>query len=447
MHRRAWLMALAAIGGAAFAPRRTIWKAGVASIDITPGESLWMAGFAARTAPSQGTALPLHAKALALEDGRGQRAVLVTLDLLGVTARIAKVVADAVRDRHGVSRGRLLLNASHTHCGPVIDDMLSIAYDLSADQRAAIEAYSRDLESRVIRVVAQAFAALRPARLSWGQGEARFAANRRVQFTPDGPVDHTVPLLRVDAVANDQPPIALVFGYACHNTTLQADFTQFHGDYAGIAQAALERRHRGATAMFVAGCGADANPKPRGTVALVEQHGTALADAVDRALPTLRPITAQTLSVDYEIVDLPFAPTPDRAGWIAKLQDPDQYIRRHARLMLEILDRDGTLPAVQPDPVQVWTFGRDLTLIALGGEVVVDYVLRLRREYSDRPLWVAGYSNDVFGYVPSSRVLAEGGYEGGGAMIYYGRPGPFAPPVEELIHDAVQRILSRSPVR
>ena len=325
--------------------------------------------------------------------------------------------------------------------------MLSIAYDLSADQRAAIESYSRDLESRVIRVVAQAFAALRPARLSWGQGEALFAANRRVQFTPDGPVDHTVPVLRIDAVANDQPPIAIVFGYACHNTTLQGDFTQFHGDYAGIAQAALERRHRGATAMFVAGCGADANPKPRGTVALVEQHGTALADAVDRALPTLRPITAQTLSADYEVVDLPFAPTPDRAGWVAKLQDSDQYIRRHARLMLEILDRDGKLPAVQPDPVQVWTFGRDLTLIALGGEVVVDYVLRLRREYPDRPLWVAGYSNDVFGYVPSTRVLTEGGYEGGGAMIYYGRPGPFAPPVEDLIHDAIRRMLSRSPVR
>jgi neutral ceramidase len=460
MHRRALLAALAALAGTPFARaigqrvddtsgrrrdlRRSVWKAGVATIDITPRDSLWMAGFAARTAPSQGTALPLHAKALALEDERGQHSVLVTLDLLGVTHRIAKSVADAVHDRHGLPRARLLLNASHTHCGPVIDDMLSIAYDLSADQRAAIAAYSRDLELRLARVVGQALETRRPARLSWGQGEAAFAANRRVQFTPDGPVDHTVPVLRVDAIASPAVPLALVFGYACHNTTLQANFTQFHGDYAGVAQAVLERRHPGVTAMFMSGCGADANPKPRGTLALVDQHGTALADAVDRALPTLRPMLADTLSTEYETVDLPFAPTPDRAGWIARLQDSDQYIRRHAQLMLDVLDREGTLPAVQPEPLQVWTFGRDLTLIALGGEVVVDYVLRLRRDYPDRHLWVAGYSNDVFGYVPSSRVLKEGGYEGGDAMIYYGRPGPFAPPVEELIHDALRRMLAKS---
>jgi neutral ceramidase len=156
---------------------------------------------------------------------------------------------------------------------------------------------------------------------------------------------------------------------------------------------------------------------------------------------------ADTLSARYEIVDLPFAPPPNRAGWIARLQDSDQYIRRHARLMLDILDREGTLPAAQPDPLQVWTFGRDLTLIALGGEVVVDYVLRLRRDYPDRRLWVAGYSNDVFGYVPSLRVLKEGGYEGGDAMIYYGRPGPFAPTVEDVIHDALRRMLSHSPSR
>ncbi len=441
MQRRAFLMSLAAL---AATPVARGWKAGVATIDITPGDSLWMAGFAARTAPSQGTALPLHAKVLALQDGRGQQAVLVTLDLLGVTDRIARVVADAARDRHGLSRARLLLNASHTHCGPVIDDMLSVAYDLNADQRAAIATYSRGLESRLVRVVGQALAAQQPARLSWGRSEAMFAANRRVQFTPDGPVDHTVPVLRVDAIGNNRTPVAVVFGYACHNTTLQADFTRFHGDYAGVAQATLEQRHPGVTAMFVSGCGADANPKPRGTLALVEQHGTALADAVDRALPTLRPLRAETLSADFETVDLPFAPTSDRAGWIARLDNPDQYIRRHARLTLDVLDREGKLPAVQPDPLQVWTFGRDLTLIALGGEVVVDYVLRLRRDYPDRHLWVAGYSNDVFGYVPSLRVLKEGGYEGGDAMIYYGRPGPFAPPVEDLIHEALRRMHARS---
>jgi neutral ceramidase len=453
MHRRELLAALAALAGTsvvrALPVKASGWRAGVATIDITPDGSLWMAGFAARKEASRGTAMPLHAKALALEDGRGQRAVLVTLDLLGVTDRMARFVADALR-RHDIPRARLLLNASHTHCGPVIDDMLSVAYDLTADQQSAIAAYSRDLETRIVRVVMQALDALQPATLSFGQGEATFAANRRVQFTPDGPVDHAVPVLRVDAGSREasthaREPLALVFGYACHNTTLSPEFTQFHGDYAGVAQAALERRHPGVTAMFVSGCGADANPKPRGTVELVDQHGTALADAVDRVLPTLHPIAADRLSARYETVDLPFGPIPDRDGWTAKLQGPDQYIRRHARLMLDTLDRGGKLQSAQPEPLQVWAFGGDVTLVAMGGEVVVDYALRLKRDYPNRTLWVAGYSNDVFGYVPSSRVLKEGGYEGGGAMIYYGKPGAFAPPVEDLIQNRLRRMLSRVP--
>jgi hypothetical protein len=107
--------------------------------------------------------------------------------------------------------------------------------------------------------------------------------------------------------------------------------------------------------------------------------------------------------------------------------------------MLDVLDRDGHLPAYYPYPVQVWQFGKDLTWIALGGEVVVDYDLRLKKLFGPGKLWVSGYSNDVFAYIPSLRVLKEGGYEGGGAMIYYVQPGPWAPAVEEMIISAVER--------
>jgi neutral ceramidase len=84
-------------------------------------------------------------------------------------------------------------------------------------------------------------------------------------------------------------------------------------------------------------------------------------------------------------------------------------------------------------------------LVALGGEVVVDYALRLVREDPARQLWVAGYSNDVFGYVPSLRVLREGGYEGGDAMIYYAKPGPFNEQVEDLIVGKVHQLMGEQP--
>ena len=410
----------------------------MASIDITPRESLWMAGFALRKQASQGTAQPLHAKALALEDADRRRSVLVTTDLLGVTAAMSSRIAAAVARRHRVPRERLLINASHTHSGPVVDGMLSVAYDLDAGQVERIRAYTRELEGHIITVVATALSRLAPAVLAAGQDEAPFAANRRVQFSPNGPVDRRVPVLRVETTSHGL--VAIVFGYACHNTTLQHDFVRFHGDYAGVAQAALDTRHPGTTTMFVAGCGADANPAPRGTPELVEQHGQSLADAVDRALGACTPVGGP-LRARFQEIDLPFAPVPDAAIWRTRLTDQSVYVRRHAQLMLDTLARDKRLPRAQRQPIQVWQFGRDLTLVGLGGEVVVDYALRLGREHPGRRLWVAGYCNDVFGYVPSRRVLDEGGYEGAGAMVYYGRPGPFDTSVEERIMAAVNGMI------
>jgi hypothetical protein len=398
-----------------------------------------MAGFAARTSASQGIERPLHAKALVLEDADRRRVVLVTLDLLGITTGVGARIADEARRRYGLAREQLLLSASHTHCGPVIDEMLAVAYDLSPAQWEDVRDYTRELEGKVVRVIGAAMKRGEPVQLRAVEGRATFAANRRVQFTPLGPVDHRVPVLRVDGARG---PLAVVFGYACHNTTLRADFVRFHGDYAGVAQAELERRHPGATALFVAGCGGDVNPDPRGTLDHVKRYGAALADAVDEA--GAGDVIEGPLRAAYRIVDLPFAPPPDRAGWTTRLQDEDLYVRRHAKLMLDRLDRDGRLQETQPDPVQVWRFGSGLTLVAMGGEVVVDYALRLARDYPGQRLWAAGYSNDVFGYVPSLRVLEEGGYEGGGAMIYYGKPGPFDRTVEERIHATVRALMDQT---
>jgi neutral ceramidase len=446
MHRREFLTAVAAVGltSRTTALAAPTWQAGTATIDITPERSLWMAGFAARTQASQGVALPLHAKALALKYGNQPAAVLVTADLLGVTAGMTARVSALVQRRHRLRRSDLLFNASHTHCGPVIDEQLSVAYGLTDAQLADIRAYTMQLEDKLAAVIGDALSRLRPAGLSYARDEAGFAANRRVKFVPLGPVDRTVHVLRVDRA--DGSPLAAVFGYACHNTTLPATFVQYHGDYAGVAQATLEQRHPGTTAMFVAGCGADANPAPRGTLELVNSHGTALADAVDRALKATHPIAA-TLNTAYATVDLPFASDRARERWRQQLDIDPIYLQRHAAAMKALVDRDGRLPRAQVDPVQVWRFGAPgdradgLTLVALGGEVVVDYALRLAREYPGRSMWVAGYSNDVFGYVPSLRVLREGGYEGGDAMIYYARPAPFTEAVEESIVGKVHQLI------
>ncbi len=437
-------------------PARASWKAGFAKINITPHHSLWMAGYAARTHASEGTLLELHAKALALEDENGHRAVLVTTDLLGLPSAVSEVVARRVQQKYGLARDQLFLNSSHTHSGPVIGTMLSVAYEgkqgISAQQWEEVKLYTGHLEGQMVKVVGEALRKLQPATLSLGHGEAGFGMNRRVKtaagyvggVNPDGPVDHDVPVL---VVRNQHGKLlGIVFGYACHNTTIGSDYYKFSGDYAGFAQQRLEKRYRGAVAMFVQGCGADANPYPRWTkersgVEFAQQHGEDLAAAVDKVADgTLLPVDGP-LKTAFRVFPVRFAGPPTRADYEEKLKSNDIYVRKHAEDMLKIIDQQGRVPSSYPYSIEVWQFGSSLTMIGLAGEVVVDYDLRLKKELGANHLWVAAYSNDVFAYIPSERILKEGGYEGGGAMIYYGQPGPFAPGVEHTILSEVREVI------
>ena len=118
---------------------------------------------------------------------------------------------------------------------------------------------------------------------------------------------------------------------------------------------------------------------------------------------------------------------------------PTATVRR-AWQMLDAIDT-GRRVWETAFPAQAVRFGKELTLLALGGEVVVDYALRIKREYPGEPLIVAAYSNSVMCYIPSERVLQEGGYEAVENLVYYGKPGPFAPGVEERVMSAVRGVM------
>jgi neutral ceramidase len=241
--------------------------------------------------------------------------------------------------------------------------------------------------------------------------------------------------------------VAVVFGYACHNTTLGA--YQINADYAGYAQEALEKIYPRATALFVLGCAGDANPLPRyqGTdptlthysLELVGMYGKILAASVDLELHAKMRLVTGPLKTAFERVDIPFQMSPPKAELELRLKSKDSDTRTQAERMLRVIERQGKLPDRYPDPVQVWQFGRSLKFIALGGEVVVDYSLRLKARYGWEDTWVAAYSNDVFAYVPSARVLKEGGYETRG-----GDGGPFSADTEEIIVQKVHELIRRT---
>jgi hypothetical protein len=424
------------------------FKAGVARAVITPPAPIWMSGYAARKHPSEGVIHDLWAKALALEDAAGGRVVIVTTDLIGLPREVSDEVAAGVAKKFALQRAQLLLNSSHTHCGPVVWPNLSTMFDLTAEDRQTLIQYSGRLKDQLVGLVGAALADLAPAKVFCGHGSAGFAINRReptpkgmrIGLNPKGPVDHDLPVLKV--ASPDGKLRAVLCGYACHNTTLGGDFYQINGDYAGFAQLELEKAHPGATAMFLILCGADQNPSPRGKLELAAQHGKSLAEEVDRVLGgELRPVRPP-IRTAYEVVNLDFAPH-DRAMFEEEAKSKDLYRQRRAKLMLSAYDAGHPVRCCAY-PVQAVRFNSDLALIALGGEVVVDYSLRLKREFPTENLIVAGYSNEVMCYIPSLRVLREGGYEAVDSMRYYAQPGPFAENVEEAILGACREVLSRT---
>lgn len=424
------------------------WKAGVSTVAITPMQPMWMAGYASRTKPSDGVLSELHAKALVIEDNTGMRVVIVTTDLIGIPRPLRAQVAKAVADQHKVNPAGLLLNCSHTHCSPVVRDDLemSVMYPLDPEQRQRVESYFVELRDKLIGVIGLAIEDLQPAQLSYSHARCSIAMNRRLPTKdgyqnspyPDGPVDHDVPVLRVESP--DSKLRAIAFGYACHNTTTAV--MQFNADYAGYAQTELERAHPGATALFVMGCGGDQNPYPRGQIEWAMTHGKNLATAVEAALlPQPKPLHGP-LKFELQEIDLPFEPvTQDEL--LARQGSKDLFEKRRVESLLAEHTKHGRIRASYPFPVQTLQFGNDLTMVTLGGEVVIDYALRLKRELGSTPVWVAGYSNDVMAYIPSERILKEGGYEGGGAMRYTNLPGPWRPGVENLIIDTVRDQVTR----
>lgn len=417
------------------------WRAGVARVKITPRQPMWMSGFASRVHAAEGTLTDLWAKALVLDDGQGERALMISLDLVGIDCEFSQAVCDALRKQHGFERRQIALCCSHTHSGPVVGTALwPLYFSFDDAQRQLVADYTSDLKQQLIALAGDALANSGEVRVAWGNGFSSLAVNRRNNREADvprlreagqlaGPVDHDVPVLAIRAAEGKL--LAIVFGYACHATALSG--YEWSGDYPGYAQLEVERLYPGATALFFAGCGGDQNPLPRQQTPLAEPYGQALARSVAEVLRGPMTAVEGRLATSYEEIPLAFASLPSHADLEEQVQSKDKYVAARGRGLLAQVDAGRPLSASYPYPLQLWKLGSTLQWVLLGGEVTVDYSLRLKRELGREQTWVTAYSNDVMAYIPSLRVLREGRYEGGGAMVYYGLPAPWSTAVEESI--------------
>jgi len=424
----------------------TFVSVGVARIDISPSGPVRLHAFPHRGRHSDVTAvsLPIQARAIAI-GAEGQNPVLmVTADLLGVSAAMKSELLERLSRRVGFEDpARLSLTASHTHSAPALADVAPYIFRSppTAAQSSRIDAYRSELMDRLEEVAVQALADRQPATLSLRHGELEFAVNRRVleegRWTgfgenPAGPTARQMPMIAVRAP--DGRLRAVWANYACHAVNWLEP--SVHADWVGEAAREIETRHRGSVALVTIGCAGDQNPTGIQDNQAAN-HGRNVADEVDRLLKESGTPLGGPPVAGLREFPLPLAVPLAEEVW---QQNPDHW---YATILRGRLASGEPLPGTVPYVAQTWAFANDFTMVFLAGEVVLDYALRLRRERNDPTLWVTAFANDAPGYIPSRRMLTlEGGYEVDASRLTYGLPTRFAPEAEDRIVAEVHALLA-----
>ena len=424
---------------------------GFSKVDITPKEPLLLSGYGSRKIPFVKVREKIYARTMAIQTSNKEVSILVTVDNVGFPAEVTKRITSQAEKQYNVPRKRFVISCSHTHTAPHIMGGLQnlFSFPIPEKLQTASKRYTQWMEQQIAIGVKQAIANLAPGKLFYAEGKATFSRNRRLfkngvrvgGVDPNGPVDHTLPILKI--VGSDGKTKGIVFNYACHCTSL--GINEVTGDWAGFACKYIEKQTPGAVAMCTIGCGADINPlrdrDPKVSVMLAMAAGLEIAEVVEavtakKMLAITSPLTS---SFDYaHLKSDPFPVTELKAN----LKSTSHQARNHAEHFLSKPQKDE--PPSYPDPVHVWRFGDQLVMVFMGGEVVIDYTIRLHKEIKTDNLWVSSYCDDVFAYVASERVRKEGGYEADRSMIYYLQPGPWATGTEEKLIKKIHQLVKQT---
>src|SRR4051812_4089491 len=438
-----------------------MFRAGAASAPITPDEPLWLAGYAVRTGPPRGKITELYASAPTVEDQTGQRLVIASIENLSIPPAITEPVARSLQARHGLARHELLLAATHTHYAPEHRSGMQPFYRIPEEYVAKMPAIIEALVAGLTNAIDGALARVEPVRLFATKTSADFAHNRRRlgvvagNPSPDDTIDHDVPVLWCTDSAGQCK--AIVFGYACHQTTIPPEDSRYCGDWAGFAKQHLEQANPAATSLFVPGAGADQDPEPRAALDLSQKYGKQLADAIQLAIDFCGSEITGPIRIAWEDVPLKLNDVTDESiQQMLNSNDPPQHVK--ARALQAERDRGAPFMSSYPAPLQVVRLGSELLIIALSGEPVVDWAHKFKAKYErtdahhehgEAPslrypiVWVAGYSNDVFDYLPTRRIQLEGGYEAGRANLWNPIPAPFTEALEDRLTQAVEKLVAK----
>ena len=270
------------------------WKVGAAKTDITPEVPVRLSGYGSRTQSTAEIDDRLFARAMTLKHGEQPPIVIVSLDAIGLSASLTDQIHTQLRERFSLERKQVVLCTTHSHTAPQLDGVLPNLYStpLGAEEIQHMASTSRKLVSGIVKIVGESIERMQPSTVGFGTGRAEFAINRRVLknkiwtgfgTVDDGPVDRSVRVIHAKRL--DGSTIAVAYQYACHCTSIAPEINKISADWAGMSAVLLEealRRNNApeVIALPIIGCGADANPNPRGKVEHAKQHAQEMAKSV-----------------------------------------------------------------------------------------------------------------------------------------------------------------------
>lgn len=437
-----------------------VWKAGYAEADITPkpGQPVMPAGFG-ESRIMEGTESPLLAQALVLEDAGSRRAILFTSDLLGFGRITIDAVRHKIQSKHGIPAENVCFTASHTHWGPAVN------YRTGSRIGDVNVWYLSFLETTLLELADKALQNLAPAEIAYGSCDVqigmcrRLPSDRGIQWAvnPAGSYDLHTPILRVRREGS--PRQVVLVGHACHPTSM-GKLSQWSADYPGAMRRKMQEDLEDCRAMFVNGCGADAKVvyqdpatgKYEFAASLDKSHqaGEKLAEAVLARMSGDQPLEPLNAKLSTTLVrgslSLQAVPSHEEIRKLAVEGSLNSHVTWWARKNLAFPDQRREFDYA----VQSWQLG-DLTIVALEGEVCADWGAFARSLPATKHAMTIGYANEVSSYIPTARIIQEGGYEGDLSHKVYLLPSRFEPKMEvelsALIRRAVAQVADRpSPV-
>lgn len=418
-----------------------------AEIAIEPGGVL--AGYAVRSDVGARYIEPLHVTVLVLEDRAGTRAALIGADIIAFHVEFCDTLRKTLAEEFGLDPDCVIFNASHTHYGP----QTNRSFDLGSDKPTADEAALEQVAAAVRRAAGRAVYNLRYATVEIGRGSVRLGVNRRrvvdgemaMAPNPCGYYDTAVEVIKV--TGEDARPLAVWFSHGCHPTT-QSGINWLGPDYVGPARRYLQAAlGTGVAAGFMQGCGGSIRPAclsqegrfRNGTPVDLDELGGRLADAVlDVCRGELRPVELD-LAGTTRTIDLPLGPPASKQELQNAAAGDSEWLAWWGREILKMMERNE-VPTAVPYQLQVVRLADGLPIVAMDGEVVSEWRGMVQERLSSDRAIVLGYCGASSGYIPTARMIPEGGYEALHSTRYWLRPGPFSEEIEPVILGAIEEM-------